>query len=290
MTPAGAHILFRFSPPQRRNLVFSVKQTCVPGGWMIMALVAPPITLWLGWRAAILLVMVFTLLMIAVLQTVRESWDDDRRPHAGGVRQQAREGMRLLWQFPQLRWLSMASLFMSGVQLCLSSFAVTMLVQEAGYGLVAAGIMLSVAQGAGVGGRIAWGWVADRFGNCRTLLIIMSAVMVAGCIAMALLDAGWPRALTALLFLVFGASAIGWNGLFLAEVARLSPEGRVSVATSGAMVWNFAGILIGPALFALIYRLNGGYAQTYGLLTLFAVAGLVFMLMTAASARRPAVT
>jgi predicted MFS family arabinose efflux permease len=220
---------------------------------------------------------------------VRESWDDDRRPHAGGVRQQAREGMRLLWRIPQLRWLSMASLFMSGVQLCLSSFAVTMLVQEAGYGLVAAGVMLSVAQGAGVIGRVAWGWVADRFGNCRTLLIVMSAVMVAGCIAMASIDPGWPRALTALLFLVFGASAIGWNGLFLAEVARLSPDGKVSIATSGAMVWNFAGILLGPALFALIYRMNGSYAETYGMLTLFAVAGLAFLLMTAASARRAVV-
>jgi MFS-type transporter involved in bile tolerance (Atg22 family) len=53
-------------------------------------------------------------------------------------------------------------------------------------------------------------------------------------------------------------------------------------------VWNFAGILIGPALFALTYRINGSYAQTYGLLSLFAVAGFAFLLMTAASARRAA--
>ena len=44
MTPAAAHVLFRFSPPRRRNLVFSVKQTCVPAGWMFMALIAPPVT------------------------------------------------------------------------------------------------------------------------------------------------------------------------------------------------------------------------------------------------------
>lgn len=286
MTPAGAHVLFRFSPPQRRNLVFSIKQTCVPAGWMAMALVAPPVTLWLGWRAAILLVMVFMLLMAVVLQQVRKAWDDDRGAQVGGVRQQAREGMRLLWSFPQLRWLSIASLFMSGVQLCLSSFAVTMLVQEAGYGLVAAGMMLSVAQGAGVSGRIAWGWMADRYGNCRSLLIALCTVMVVCCAVMGSITPAWPRLWTSLLFLVFGASAIGWNGLFLAEVARLSPAGKVSVATSGAMVWNFAGILIGPALFALIYRVNGSYATTYGLLTLFAVAGLGFLLMTAASARR----
>ena len=288
MTPAGAHILFRFSPPKHRNLVFSIKQTCVPAGWMIMALVAPPVTLLFGWKWAIALVMLFAVVMIFALQGVRATWDDDRRPQAGGVRQQAREGMALLWKIPELRWLSAASLFMSGVQLCLSSFAVTMLVQEAGYGLVAAGVMLSVAQGAGVAGRIAWGWIADRFGNCLGLLIKMSAVMVVCCLMMALVTPQWPRLLTALLFLVFGASAIGWNGLFLAEVARLSPQGKVSVATSGAMVWNFAGILIGPALFALIYRMNGSYTFTFGLLSLFAIGGFVFLLLTAAGARRAA--
>ena len=288
MTPAGAHILFRFSPPKHRNLVFSIKQTCVPAGWMIMALVAPPVTLLFGWKWAIVLVMLFALVMIFTLQGVRAVWDDDRRPQSGGVRQQAREGMILLWRFPELRWLSVASMFMSGVQLCLGSFAVTMLVQEAGYGLVAAGVMLSVAQGAGVAGRIAWGWIADRFGNCLGLLIKMSAVMVVCCLMMALVTPQWPRSLTALLFLVFGASAIGWNGLFLAEVARLSPQGKVSVATSGAMVWNFAGILIGPALFALIYRINGSYTFTFGLLSLFAIGGFVFLLLTAASARRAA--
>ena len=163
-----------------------------------------------------------------------------------------------------------------------------MLVQEANYGLVAAGVMLSVAQGAGVAGRIIWGWIADRLGNCLGLLLTLSGVMVVCCAVMAFMTPQWPHALMALLFLVFGASAIGWNGLFLAEVARLSPPGKVSVATSGAMVWNFAGILIGPALFALIYRVNGSYAQTYGLLTAFAVAGFVFLLLTTRSARHGA--
>lgn len=286
MTPAGAHVLFRFSSPKRRNLVFSVKQTCVPAGWMIMALVAPPVTLALGWRWAVALAMIFAILMMGTLQFVRAAWDDDRKPQGVGVRRQAREGMVLLWRITELRWLSIASMFMSGVQLCLSSFAVTLLVQEAGYGLVAAGVMLSVSQGAGVVGRIVWGWIADRFGNCLKLLIALSAVMILCCVAMAFVNGQWPQALTAMLFLVFGASAVGWNGLYLAEVARLSPPGKVSVATSGSMVWCYAGILIGPALFALIYRINGSYALTFGLLTLFAIAGFLFLLLTAVSARR----
>jgi hypothetical protein len=84
---------------------------------------------------------------------------------------------------------------------------------------------------------------------------------------------------TALLFAVFGATAIGWNGLYTAEVARRSPPGQVSLVTGGAMVWNFAGILTGPTAFTLVYRLTGSYAETFGaviviaLLTLAALHG-----------------
>ncbi len=287
MTPAGAHILFRFSPPQHRNLVFSIKQTCVPAGWMLMALIAPPVTLAFGWQAALVIVMVFAGVMALWLQRVRAQWDDDRKPDAG-VARQAMEGMSLLWHYPVLRWLSVASLFLSGVQLCLSSFTVTMLVHEGGYSLVAAGVMLSVTQGAGVTARVLWGWLADRSGDCLALFTRLSAVSVVCCLAMSQLTPQWPQLAVALLFVVFGATAIGWNGLFLAEVARRAPPGKVGIATSGAMVWNFAGILIGPALFALIVRANGSYAFTYGLLTLFALAGFALLLLTAVHARREA--
>ena len=287
MTPAGAHVLFRFCPPQRRNLVFSVKQTCVPAGWMLMALIAPPVTLAYGWAWAVALVMVFAAVMTVLLQGVRAQWDDDRKPHAG-VRGQAREGFTLLWRYPVLRAISMASMFLSAVQLCLSSFAVTLLVQEAGYSLVAAGIMLSVAQGAGVSARILWGWLADRNGDSLGVLIRIGAVIVVCCVVTSFMNATWPPLATALLFLVFGATAIGWNGLFLAEVASRSPPGKVGIATAGAMVWNFTGILLGPALFALCVRVNGSYTATFGWLTALAVAGFALLLLSRHYARQAA--
>jgi hypothetical protein len=45
------------------------------------------------------------------------------------------------------------------VQLCLGSFLVIMLVEEIGYTLVAAGVLLSITQGAGVVGRVIMGLV-----------------------------------------------------------------------------------------------------------------------------------
>lgn len=284
MTPASGHLLFRFSPARNRNLIFSIKQTGVPLGWMIMALAAPAITLAFGWRWAIAFVLAFALATALALQPVRARWDDDRRPDAA-VWASPAAGLRVLWQRPVLRWLSIASLCLTFVQLCLNTFLVTMLVEEAGYSLVAAGVMLSFVQGAGVAARIVFGWIADRSGDSLGLLQKIAVTMAVCCIVSVFFAPTWPAALQIIFFIVFGASAVGWNGLFLAEIAHGSPRGMVSVATSAAMMWNFGGILIGPALFAATYQVTGSYTQTYGWLSLVAVAGVVFVTLSR-SARR----
>ena len=49
----------------------------------------------------------------------------------------------------------------------------------------------------------------------------------------------------------FGLTASGWNGVFLAEVARLSPGAEA--ATTGALLMvSYAGLVAGPMLFPLL--------------------------------------
>lgn len=287
LTPASGHLLFRFSPPKNRNFVFSIKQSGVPLGWMVMALVAPVITIAFGWRWAVAGVLVVTLAAILALQHVRSRWDDDRKPQAA-VWASPAAGLKLAWRYPVLRWLAAASCALAFTQLCLGTFLVTMLVEEAGYSLVAAGVMLALVQAAGGAGRVASGWLGDRTGNTLGVLKIMAMTTTGCCIVTAFLDPAWPTVLVALLFLVFGTVAVGWNGLFLAEVARCSPPGMVSIATSGAMTWNFGGILLGPALFATVYALSGSYTLTYGGLSAIPFLGFVALTLCGRAARRSA--
>jgi predicted MFS family arabinose efflux permease len=285
LTPAAAHLLFRFSPPQNRNFIFSLKQTGVPLAWTIAALATPGITLAFGWRWAIAAVLIAALVCVIALQRVRSRWDDDRRPDAA-MRVNPLSGLAEIWRYPVLRWLSIASLCLAFVQLCIVTFLVTMLVQEADYSLVAAGVMLSLVNAAGVGGRVLWGWLADRTGASLRLLRTISIASTAGCLIAAFLGPSWPTAIVALFFILLGAAAVGWNGLFLAEVARWSPRDRVSVATSAAMTWNFAGILVGPTLFATVFKMVGSYRVTYGALALVAAIAVFAFGRCAAAAKR----
>ena len=289
MTPASTHLLFRFGPAHNRNLIFSIKQTGVPLGWLIVALTAPAITAAFGWRWALGMVVLIAVLTLIALQRVRAGWDDDRRPELG------RSGslfgaLVLLWQLPALRWLSVTTFCYAFVQLCLGSFLVIMLVEEIGYTLVAAGVLLSITQGAGVVGRVIWGWYTDRHRDGVGMLLRLNIVMIVCCAAIAFLTPQWPSFALVGLLILFGASAVGWNGIFLAEVARRSPPGKVSVTTGGAMVWNFGGILVGPATFATTYKWTGTYTATFGWLTVIAVLGLFFILFARHAQRSGAET
>jgi len=149
------------------------------------------------------------------------------------------------------------------VQLCLAAYLVTHLHASLGYSLVAAGFALTVAQAGGVAGRVLWGFVADRFLGARRTLAVLAALMAAGAAGTALLQAGTPLVAVLLLVAVFGAGATGWNGVYLAEVARLAPAGQAGAATGGALAVTFFGVVLGPALFGAVSGAFGSYAAGY---------------------------
>jgi MFS family permease len=75
-----------------------------------------------------------------------------------------------------------------------------------------------------------------------------------------------PPLLVFALLVVFGATAIGWNGVYLAEVARRAPAGMASMATGGTLAVTFFGVVLGPALFGAVAALGGGYRAGFAVL------------------------
>ena len=271
-TPASSHLLARSTPPHRVSLVFSIKQTGVPVGGLLAGALVPGMALALGWQAALLVVAVACVLCALLAQTVRAAFDADRDRSLPLVPAQVTQPVRLVLGHPALRQLALCSFFFSIIQLSLTTYLVTYLHESVGYSLVAAGLALSVAQGAGVAGRIGWGWVADRWLDARRTLILLSGLMVLGCAAVAALSAAMPLPLVLGALLLFGASAIGWNGVYLSEVARQAPPGMASVATGGTLFITFSGVVTGPALFGVLASLSGGYRLAYAMLALPALA------------------
>jgi len=112
------------------------------------------------------------------------------------------------------------------MQMTLNTYFVLFAVRELGLSLTMAGLVLATAQAGGLVGRILWGAVASHGVRPRHIVALLGLGMALAATATALAGPWLPMPLLAGLALLFGLTASGWNGVFLAEVARLAPPGR----------------------------------------------------------------
>ena len=281
--PASSHVLALLTPVQRRPLVFSIKQSGVPVGGILAGLIVPPLVLTLGWQGAVLMVTVAAISLAALIQGARR-FDGDR-DRSGGSGLEIKPALRLVAHERPLRILAICCLPLIAAQFCLGAYLVPFLVEEVGLGLIAAGRVLSIAQGAGLAGRILWGALAGRFVRASFIMAALSLLATASAVATALADASWPFAAIVAIAVVFGATAVGWTGVFLAEVARVAPPGAISRATGAAALMVFAGAAGGPPLFGVLMAAAGSYAAGFVALAVATGLGAVGFLRTGPAAR-----
>ena len=276
ITPASSHLLARTTPKHQMSFVFSIKQTGVPLGSMLAGAVVPPLALLGNWQLSLVLVAVVCLLCAWVSQSLRAELDSDRQSDSAIRWGNLIEPIRLVLAHRALLIMAFCSFLFSMVQLSLTTYLVTFLHDDLTYGLVAAGLALSVTQLGGMGGRVVWGFVADRWLGARRMLVLLASMMALGALASAFLTIDTPQAVVIVILVGFGSSAIGWNGVYLAEVARRAPPGMASMATGGTLAFTFLGVVVGPPLFGALSGLFGTYRACFvGLMVMASVSGTV---------------
>jgi MFS family permease len=166
------------------------------------------------------------------------------------------------------------------VQVSLTSYMVSFLTGDLHWTLAAAGAALAASQVAGVVARIAWGFVSDRWLGPRRMLLALALGMAACGLLMPLLAPASPAPLVLALLCVFGATAVGWNGVYLATVARVAPPGQAGTATAGTLFFTFFGVVIGPPVFGAAGTALGALGPAFALLAL-PLAGGVWLLARA---------
>jgi MFS family permease len=274
--PASSALLARLAPARLRNRVFSLKQIAVPIGGATAGILVPALAAGFGWRASVLGLGATLVLVALVIQAWR------RRLDAGSVAAPRAAIWAPLTALasggPPLR-LGAAGLCFACVQFSFSAFLVTVLVGVAGWSIGAAGVVLTTGLLVSIAARLALGWVADRVAPAR-VLAGLGIAMAAACLSGLALGPATPPVLVHLVAGVFGFAAFGWNGICLAETARLAPPGQVAAATSGTMTMIYGGACLGPALFGAALAAGGpeaGAAWGLAILAAFALAPLAWL-------------
>ena len=278
-TPGASHVLARVTPPARRGLVFSVKQSAVPLGGLVAGLLFPPVAERFGWEWAIALAcgMVFSAALI--IQPLRARLDDDRNP-GHRVRVGAPwQSIQLVVATPRLHPIALVAFSFGAMQLCLFAFFVAYLVERVGLDLVTAGLLFSVMQGAGVVARIGWGWVNDRWISARPLLAGLGVGTAASTVAAIAFSDAWSFAGMAAASAALGATGVGWNGIYFAEVSRAVSVDKVGLATGGTLMFTFIGAVVGPSTFGVIVAATGSYAAAFITMDVLVLATVVALVI-----------
>jgi MFS family permease len=272
--PAASQLLARAPTERNMNLIFSIKQCGVPIGGVLAGALLPALAMAFGWQASLVACALLALGLSVAMGPMRPQWDTDRDA-AATVLAAPLASLALIWRQRTLRWLAFASFAYSAVQLSLTGFLVTYLVAEAQLSLLLAGTILAITHAAGAAGRLAWGWLADRIRSGTIALIANGAVALAGALATAAIIAGWPVWGIVAATSIFGFSAIGWNGVFMAVIARQSAPQDIGIATGGTLSVTFAGVIVGPSAFAALHDHAGlSYAAGYALLAVITALGV----------------
>jgi MFS family permease len=272
VTPSSSAILADRTPENMRAFIFSLKQTGVPIGGALAGAAIPILIVGYGWKDAALFAAASCFLLAVAVQPYRAGVDLAPHSPRPAAPVHLLEPLKLVMSHPRLRELALASFSYSGMQMCMGSFLVVFLTERVGLTVSGAGAALSTAMIAGTVGRILWGILADNWMAPRNVLGALGAIMAVSAFVMAAVTPSWPYALLLAISFVFGASAIGWNGVYLAEVVRMAPPGTAGSATGASLAMTYAGVVFLPTIFWLIVHVSGTYSAAFiavGLFTLW---------------------
>lgn len=278
-TPASSQILSAYAPPKLAPVVFSIKQTAVPVGLAVAGIVIPFIEGLAGWQGALLVFGGLSALFALVMQPLRKTVDADRNPDQSLSLGDLGANLRVVWRQPGLRRLGFTMFAFVGLQISYTTYIVLFLTESLGFTLAEAGSLFGAAMAASIPTRILWGFVAaSRVGSARVLGGIGVGIAVASVLTSFYAPgmAYWQLLAIAILMT---STALGWQGVLLSEIARLSPPGQVGVATGGVLAFSSLGQILLPLTFSGILQATGSYS--YGFLALSApvlAAGIVLLL------------
>jgi len=293
--PSSAEILSRHAPAQRRGLFFSIKQTGVPLGVALAGAAFPWLTALAGWRVALLATALPTLAIALAIGASRRALEGgtraapiarDQPALADMLRQRLLAPIRDVLAFAPTRRLALTSLVYALVQVCFLTFLVSLLTLEHGYPLAVSAAVLSASQAVAVVCRVGWGHVSDRWVDPTRLLGLLGLTMAAG---VALLGLAPAPASWAWLFgcaLMCAATAVAWNGVYFADLARHVPAARMAQVTGATQVMTFCGGMVGPAIFAGAVGIAGSYATVFVALSIAPALTGVALLRAADAAQR----
>lgn len=267
-----------------RATAMGIKQTGVPGGGVVTALVGAPLAAVFGWRATLAGFGVVNVLFGLLFWFLwREPADAD-----GTGRDRSGTAGRGTLRIRSVLALSCGTALLLIGQMSLLTYLPLFLKERLAFSAVHASQWLSVTQGGAVLGRIGWGTVSDRLygGRRKVVLVLVGVISVLLCTALSVLDQGVSPFILVPLTFLGGFTMIGYQGVSYSLISEIAGQSRAGMALGLMISINALGTVVGTPAFGYIVDATGSYATAWQALAVVLALGTANIAIFVSEPRR----
>lgn len=297
LNPASSKGVMEWFGREERATAMGIKQTGVPAGGVLTAVVAPSLVLLAGWRGSFIGLGALNLIFGFFF------WSLWREPAGAGslpappARAAADSGPkeRASFHVRDLLCLSFGTALLLVGQMALITYVPLYLKEARGFPPYWASQALALTQLGGMAGRIGWGVVSDRLfhGARKAVLLWIGFLSAALTLGLGLLPGGAPLGIVLPLIFLAGVCLVGYQGVSYALIAEIAGQGRTGAALGIVITFNAVGTIIGTPLFGYLVDVTGSYAiawQALAAVILTGILSLAFFLTEPGSEKAAAKT
>lgn len=275
LNPASTKGVMLWFHRDERATAMGIKQTGVPAGGVLTAVLAPSLVLYAGWRGALAALGAINLLcgfFFFALWREPGAEPQELRP-TDLANQKAPAVLRVR----SLLSVSFGTALLLVGQMALLTYIPLYLNETMGISPYWASQALALCQVGGMVGRIGWGIVSDRLfqGRRKAVLVIIGALSVGLTLGLGLLPPSASTFIVAAVIFLAGLCMIGYQGVSYALIGELAGRAQTGAALGIVITINSIGAIVGTPLFGYLVDATGSYPAAWYALAAVILLGIL---------------
>ena len=274
LNPASTKGVMEWFYRDERATAMGIKQTGVPAGGVVAAVLAAPLVLVIGWRGALAAFGIFNFFFgFLFFYLWRDPSDEIERAAAQRSEISDAHGPLKVWGFLPA---SFGTAIFLIAQMSLITYIPLYLKEAMGFSSYWASQALAITQAGAMVGRIGWGVASDRLFGGRRKIVLIIIGLLGGILVLVLSFMPREPSSWLLLSVIFlaGLCLVGYQGVSYALIGELAGKRRTGAAMGIMITINAAAATLGTPLFGYIVDRTGSYPIAWQVLASAILLGI----------------
>jgi len=277
LNPASTIGVMTWFHRDERATAMGAKQTGVPGGGVLAAIVAPSLVLLIGWRGSLAALGIVNLIFGFVFSWL---WRD---PAAENTAVAEAEDVSITTDGPLNVWgllpISCATAIYLIGQMALITYVPLYLKDAMGFSPYWASQALALTQAGAMVGRVGWGVVSDRVfdGRRKIVLIWIGALSVILFTALSLMGRDSSYVVLMTILFLSGVCIVGYQGVSYALIGEIAGKAKTGAGLGMMITINAGAATLGTPVFGYIVDRTGSYPIAWQILAAAIAVGMLAM-------------